>query len=159
MEFSIDWQLPVFRGGKDIAVYKSAKFFSKAASENYISTRENTIILISNITRENLEKTLDMTMYNRVKQLSQVADELNQSINGYRLPKGYSIKMSGTIADMKDSMPRVLKAVLLGFVFLIVLLIFESFTLPLPILIAIPLSVMVPCGGFFCTQNPCACPP
>jgi len=112
------------------------------------------------ITRENLENTLDITMYNSVKRLSQVAEELGKRIKGYQLPKGYSIKMSGTIADMKDSMPRVFKAVLLGFVLLIVLLIgvFESFSLPLPILIAIPLSVIGSLWGLLLYSKPMCMP-
>jgi len=41
--------MPVFRGGKNVAAYKSSRLSSKAAEDNYISARENTIILISNL--------------------------------------------------------------------------------------------------------------
>jgi len=90
------------------------------------------------ITREDLENMLDITGYNRTRRISQVLEELGKRMKGFVFPGGYHMKMSGTAADMADSMPRVMKAVMLGLLLLLVLLIgiFQSFILPLPILLA-----------------------
>ncbi len=112
------------------------------------------------ITRENLQNTIDLTGYNRIYRLTQVMDQMGKRLKGLRLPEGYGIKLSGTVADMKDSMPRVMKAVFLGFVLLIVLLTgtFESFALPLPILIAIPLAIIGSLWGLLIYQKPMCMP-
>ena len=112
------------------------------------------------ITRENLQNTIDLTGYNRIYRLTQVMDQIKKKLKGIQLPEGYGIKLSGTVADMKDSMPRVMKAVVLGFALLIVLLAgtFESFVLPLPILIAIPLAVMGSLWGLLIYNKPMCMP-
>ncbi|GAB6886933.1 efflux RND transporter permease subunit [Desulfothermus okinawensis JCM 13304] len=112
------------------------------------------------ITREDLKNTIDLTGYNRIYRLTQVMEQMKQRLKGLHFPEGYGIKISGTVADMKDSMPRVMKAVVLGFALLIVLLAgtFESFSLPLPILIAIPLAVMGSLWGLLIYNKPMCMP-
>jgi multidrug efflux pump subunit AcrB len=97
----------------------------------------------TSITRENLRNTLDLTGYNRTVRISQVLADIDQRMQGVGFPGGYGYEMSGTAAEMKDSMSRVMKSMMLGSILLVVLLMgtFQSFVLPVPILVAIPLAV------------------
>lgn len=112
------------------------------------------------ITREDLHKTIDLTGYNRDRRISQVMEDIANRLHGYKFPEGYGLKLSGTVADMKDSMPRVMKAVVLGLLMLVVLLVgvFQSFSLPLPILIAIPLSLIGSFWGLLLYNKPMCMP-
>ncbi len=112
------------------------------------------------ITREDLENTLDLTGYNRTRRISQVLEGLGKRMDGLVFPGGYHMKMSGTAADMADSMPRVMKAVMLGLLLLLVLLTgtFQSFLLPLPVLIAIPLAIMGSLWGLLFLGKPMCMP-
>lgn len=69
--------------------------------------------------------------------------DIGKRMQGVVLPGGYGYEMSGTAAEMKDSMSRVMKSMMLGSILLVVLLMgtFQSFVLPAPILVAIPLAV------------------
>ena len=95
------------------------------------------------ITRENLNNTLDLMGYNRTRRISQVLAEIDARMKGVAFPGGYDFEISGTAAEMKDSMTRVMKSMMLGGILLVVLLMgtFQSFLLPVPILVAIPLAV------------------
>lgn len=112
------------------------------------------------ITRENLQNTLDLTGYNRTRRISQVLEETAGRLSGMDWPGGYGLVVSGTAAEMKDSMGRILKAVGIGLVFLVVLLvgIFRSFLLPIPILVAIPLAVMGSLWGLLFYGKPMCMP-
>ncbi len=112
------------------------------------------------ITREDLENTLDLTGYNRTRRISQVLGGLEKSMDGFVFPGGYHMKMSGTAADMADSMPRVMKAVMLGLLLFLVLLtgVFQSFILPLSILVAIPLAIMGSLWGLLFLGKPMCMP-
>jgi len=112
------------------------------------------------ITRENLQNTIDITGYNRARRISQVLDGIQERLGGVPLPGGYSLSYSGTAAEMADSMPRVMKAVMLGMVLLLVLLmgVFRSFILPLPILVAIPLALIGSLWGLLITNKPMCMP-
>ncbi len=112
------------------------------------------------ITREDLKNTIDLTGYNRTYRLSQVMEQMLKRLKSIKLPEGYGIKLSGTFADMKESMPRVMKAVILGISLLVVLLAgtFESFLLPIPILIAIPLAIMGSLWGLLAYTKPMCMP-
>jgi len=112
------------------------------------------------ITRENLQNTLDLTGYNRTLRISQVLEDIDTRLADMRWPEGYSMKMSGTASEMKESMGRVMKAVGIGIVFLVILLvgIFHSFLLPIPILIAIPLAIMGSLWGLLFYDKPMCMP-
>lgn len=112
------------------------------------------------ITRENLRNTLNLTGYNRTRRISQVLEDIRTRLAGMAWPGGYGMFLSGTAAEMKESMSRVMKAVGIGMVFLVVLLvgIFRSFLLPLPILVAIPLAVMGSLWGLLLYGKPMCMP-
>ncbi len=98
----------------------------------------------TSITRENLQNTLDLTAYNRTVRISQVLSDIGNRMRTVGFPGGYGFEMSGTAAEMKESMSRMMGAMMLGSILLVVLLMgtFQSFVLPIPILIAIPLALV-----------------
>ncbi|SFM99801.1 efflux RND transporter permease subunit [Thermodesulforhabdus norvegica] len=112
------------------------------------------------ITREDLQNTIDITAYNRTRRINQVLGEIGARLKEVKLPGNLHIKVSGTAADMRESMQRVMKAVLLGLVLLVVLLVgtFRSFSLPLPILVAIPLAVIGSMWGLLLLGKPMCMP-
>lgn len=98
----------------------------------------------TSITRENLRNTLDLTAYNRTVRISQVLADIGNRLQSIGFPGGYGFEMSGTAAEMKESMSRMMAAMMLGSILLVVLLMgtFQSFVLPIPILVAIPLALI-----------------
>lgn len=112
------------------------------------------------ISRENLQNTLNLTGYNHIRPISEVLDSIHSRLKVMNFPGGYGLNFSGTAAEMQDNMPRVMKAVFLGLVLLMVLLIgvFHSFVLPLPILVAIPLAIIGSLWGLLLLQKPMCMP-
>ncbi|MDX9786060.1 MAG: efflux RND transporter permease subunit [Desulfobacterales bacterium] len=112
------------------------------------------------ITREHLQNTLDLTGYNQTRRITQVLAEIDTRLADMKWPGGYDMTMSGTAAEMKDSMGRVMKAVGIGIIFLVVLLVgmFRSFLLPIPILVAIPLAIIGSLWGLLLYQKPMCMP-
>jgi multidrug efflux pump subunit AcrB len=98
----------------------------------------------TSITRENLQNTLNLTAYNRTVRISQVLADIGNRMRAIRFPGGYGFEMSGTAAEMKESMSRMMTAMMLGSILLVVFLMgtFQSFVLPIPVLVAIPLSLI-----------------
>ncbi len=120
-------------------------------------TQETTQTLI---TREDLENTIDITAYNVGRPMSHVLSRLQDVLARTALPGGVRIKMSGTAADMQESMQRIMGALMLGLVLLVVLLMgtFRSFLLPFPILVAIPLAVIGSLWGLLLFAKPMCMP-
>jgi Cu/Ag efflux pump CusA len=58
------------------------------------------------ITREHLKNTLDLTGYNRTRRITHVLTEINTRLEDMEWPGGYGMNISGTTAEMKDSMGR-----------------------------------------------------
>jgi multidrug efflux pump subunit AcrB len=98
----------------------------------------------TSITRENLQNTLDLTGYNRTARISHVLADIDNRMRAVSFPGGYGFEMSGTAAEMNESMSRMTASMMLGSILLVVLLMgtFQSFVLPIPILVAIPLAVI-----------------
>ncbi|ROQ92361.1 efflux RND transporter permease subunit [Desulfosoma caldarium] len=112
------------------------------------------------ITREDLTQTLNITAFNTGRPLSHVLARIKDVVTGMALPGGVRIKMSGTAADMQESMQRVMRALLLGVTLLVVLLIgtFRSFLVPFPILVAIPLATIGSMWGLLVFAKPMCMP-
>ena len=100
------------------------------------------------ITREKLQATIDVTGVNRIYTIKQVGRMTKQKVSQIELPRGYTIKVGGTIADMKEIQQRLAGALVIGILLLYVLLLamFGSFAHPFTIMSAIPLAVA---GGFW----------
>lgn len=112
------------------------------------------------ITREDLENTIDITAYNRGRPMSHVLAKIADVLAKTPLPGGVRIKSAGTAADMQESMQRMMRALMLGIALLVVLLIgtFQSFILPFPILVAIPLAVIGSLWGLLVLAKPMCMP-
>ncbi len=97
--------MPVFRGGKNIAAWKSAVLSSKAAKENYVVIRENTIVLISNLFYRILE------INDRIKSLQASLDALESqkkitqlNVKVGRRTKLDEMKINVRVASVKQSL-------------------------------------------------------
>lgn len=112
------------------------------------------------ITRVDLAHTLDITAFNVGRPLSHVLARIKNVVASTPLPGDVKVKMSGTAADMQESMERVMRALMLGVALLVALLIgtFRSFILPFPLLVAIPLAVIGSMWGLLIFAKPMCMP-
>lgn len=108
------------------------------------------------ITRERLRNTIDLTGDNAVFTIAQVAGMAQKRLAKMKLPSGYSIRMSGTAANMKDGQREMGGALRIGIVLLYFLLLsmFKSFRHPLTIMLAIPLAVSGALWGLLIFNKP-----
>ncbi len=108
------------------------------------------------ITRERLNNTIDITGQNHTLTIAQVAKMAGKRLAKIKTPAGYSIKVSGTAADMKVGKQEMGKALLIGIVLLYFLLLamFKSFSHPLVIMSAIPLAIAGAMWGLLLFDKP-----
>jgi len=100
------------------------------------------------ITREKLQSTLDITGVNRGHTIAHVTGMVKKKLASFKVPAGYSIEVAGSAVNMKAGQAEMGKALTIGIIMLLVLLIamFRSFLHPFTIMAAIPLAVA---GGFW----------
>jgi multidrug efflux pump subunit AcrB len=100
------------------------------------------------VTREELLPTIDITAVNRGYTIGQVTGMVQQKVTGLKTPAGYSIRVAGSAVDMILGQQEMGRALAIGFVLLLILLVamFKSFLHPFTIMAAIPLAVA---GGFW----------
>ncbi len=108
------------------------------------------------ITREDILNTIDVTALNKVLTIGQAAGKASKALAGIKTPAGYSIEVAGSMADMKASNTRMMKALVIGLAFLYVLLLamFRSFVHPITIMAAIPLAVAGAMWGLLIFNKP-----
>lgn len=108
------------------------------------------------ITRERLRNTIDITGVNRVYTIGQVAGMATKRLAAIHPPAGYTIDISGTMADMKTGSAEMGKALMIGFVLLYILLVamFKSFAHPATIMAAIPLAIAGAFWGLLLFDKP-----
>lgn len=108
------------------------------------------------ITREDQLNTIDITGLNRIYTIGQVAAMAQKKLTDIKLPTGYTLQVAGSMADMKASNDRMVKALLIGLVLLYMLLlaIFKSFVHPVTIMAAIPLAVAGAMWGLLLFDKP-----
>ncbi len=114
------------------------------------------------ITREDLQNTIDITALNRVYTIAQAARAAGMRLKkaGVALPRGYSVRMSGTPEDMMDSKRRLRKALLFGLILLYMVLLpmYKSFSHPIVIMVAIPLAAIGAMWGLLIFDKPMCMP-
>ena len=96
------------------------------------------------ITRQGLQRTLDIQAY-RVKQpISHLQEDVEAALADLTLPPGYTISQEGEVKQMDDSFQRLGLALGLGLVLLYFSLVpaFKSWLHPLTIMSAIPLALI-----------------
>ena len=96
------------------------------------------------ITRQGLERTLDIQAYRAKQPISHLQEDVEKSLKGLALPPGYMLSHEGEIKQMNESFSLLGKALLLGLVLLYFSLMpaFKSWIHPLTIMVAIPLALI-----------------
>lgn len=96
------------------------------------------------ITRQGLERTLDIQAYRARQPISHLQEDVAAALKGLQLPPGYGISHEGEIKQMNESFTRLGKALLLGLVLLYFSLVpaFKSWIHPLTVMVAIPLALI-----------------
>ena len=96
------------------------------------------------ITRQGLERTLDVQAYRSVQPISHLQEDVEAALRGLDLPAGYAIRHEGEIKQMDESFGRLGQALALGLVLLYFSLVpaFRSWVHPLTIMSAIPLALI-----------------
>jgi len=96
------------------------------------------------ITRQGLERTLDIQAYRARRPVSHLQEDVVAALEGLELPAGYHISHEGEIKQMNESFGRLGKALVLGLILLYFSLVpaFKSWIHPLTIMSAIPLALI-----------------
>jgi multidrug efflux pump subunit AcrB len=96
------------------------------------------------ITRQGLERTLDVQAYRSVQPISHLQEDVETALAGLDLPAGYTLSHEGEIKQMDESFGRLGQALALGLVLLYFSLVpaFRSWVHPLTIMSAIPLALI-----------------
>ncbi|MDZ7787109.1 MAG: efflux RND transporter permease subunit [Halofilum sp. (in: g-proteobacteria)] len=112
------------------------------------------------ITREDLKETLDITAVNRSYSVADVAAMASDRLAEVNTPAGYSIKVGGTITNLKDNQQRMASALLPGAAMLVLLVfaLFGSVRYTLAVLTAIPLAVAAALWGLLVFNKPMSMP-
>jgi len=96
------------------------------------------------ITRQGLQRTLDIQAYRAKRPISHMQEDVVDALKGLELPPGYTISHEGDIKQMTESFGRLGAALVLGMVLLYFSLVpaFKSWIHPLTIMSAIPLALI-----------------
>ena len=115
---------------------------------------------VTMLTRENLEQTLDILGINADRPVSAVAEDVTKLLGDYPFPVGYGASLSGTSADMAEAGARRGVALKQGliFLFLVLLLMFETLWHPLIVLASIPLALIWGMWGLVIFDKPMCLP-
>lgn len=101
-------------------------------------------VVPSVITRQGLERTLDIQAYRARQPISQLQEDVDTALNGLVLPPGYTLSHEGEIKQLNESFARLGQALVLGLILLYFSLVpaFKSWLHPLTIMSAIPLALI-----------------
>ncbi|MFZ5951902.1 MAG: efflux RND transporter permease subunit [Candidatus Rifleibacteriota bacterium] len=112
------------------------------------------------VTRENLRETIDILGINSNLPLSTVAAEVQKKIDGFPLPAGYQIELSGSMSDMTETGIRLGKALFIGIImlYIVLYLLFECWWRPFLVMAAIPLSLIGAFWGLVILDKPMCMP-
>jgi multidrug efflux pump subunit AcrB len=96
------------------------------------------------ITRQGLERTLDIQAYRAQQPISHLQEDVESALKGIAVPSGYRLSHEGEIKQMNESFGRLGQALVLGLVLLYFSLVpaFKSWLHPLTIMSAIPLALI-----------------
>lgn len=103
---------------------------------------------VGSIRRENGKTSLEIKIYCGSEDLKRLSGKLEGILKGFNFPSGYSYTLGGRSSRFVDQNADIVTALLLSIilVFLIMGVLFESFTLPFSVLIAIPAAFV---GSFW----------
>ncbi|MFO8031854.1 MAG: efflux RND transporter permease subunit [Desulfohalobiaceae bacterium] len=112
------------------------------------------------LTREDLQRTIDISGENRGLTISQVTAKAKERLQGLQLPGGYQMEFAGTMQDMQETNQQLRQALIIGLILLYLLLftMFRSFRHPLTILSVVPLAVAGALWGLLLFDKPMSMP-
>ncbi len=101
------------------------------------------------LTREDLVRTLDVLAFTYGRPLSETIADIDRSLEGLSLPRGYRVDITGEQRDFDEARGRMIRALLLGIlaVYLVLVAQFRSFKHPFTIMVAIPLQFIGVAAG------------
>jgi len=108
------------------------------------------------ITREALINTIDVTGINSGQTIGDVGKQVKMRLKDVKLPADYTIRVSGTLDDMKTGSVEMGHALIIGIVMLYILLVsmFKSFTHPITIMSSVLFSVAAAMWGLLLFDKP-----
>jgi multidrug efflux pump subunit AcrB len=106
--------------------------------------RLTTTVAPALITRQGLQRTLDIKAYRARMPITHLQEQIQKAIQGVPLPPGYTISHEGEVKLMQESFARLMVALVLGVTLLYFSLVpaFRSWLHPLTILTAIPFGLI-----------------
>lgn len=112
------------------------------------------------VTREKLQPTIDITAVNHELTIAHVAARAQKALANITLPRGYSLEIAGTAADMKATQAKLRQALIIGLAVLYLLLVslFHSFIHPITVMAAIPLAIAGSFWGMLVFDKPMCMP-
>lgn len=112
-------------------------FVPLSAMGNFVDSREPTVI-----TRQGMQYSLDVYGYRATFPITHIMESFEKAMKKIKLPDGITLKQTGDIGTMMDSMLRMGAAIAMGIVilYLVMVPLFGSWKSPVAIIIAIPLG-------------------
>ncbi|MFP4010888.1 MAG: efflux RND transporter permease subunit [Spirochaetaceae bacterium] len=112
------------------------------------------------VTRENLEPTLDILALHEDRPLNFITADVERAVSQIELPDGYRISMEGEEKDMAESRSELAGALGIAFLAVYLLLVaqFRSFTHPITVMVAVPLSLIGVSAALWITGMPVSMP-
>jgi len=112
------------------------------------------------VTRENLEPTLQILALHEKRPLNFVSADVENAVRGIDVPRGYQISLEGEEQDMAESRNELAGALAISLLAVYLLLVaqFRSFTHPVTVLMAIPLSLIGVAAALWIAGKPVSMP-
>jgi len=95
-------------------------------------------------THQALTPTVDILGYRGDISITQLQDNIVSALSDYSLPRGYTLSYEGEIKESNESFDKLIKSLLLGlaFLYLMLVIVFKSFSEPFAIMASLPLAVI-----------------
>ncbi len=99
---------------------------------------------LRNIRRENGRTRVRVTAISREEGVGNLREHVVRALDGLEMPRGYQCSLTGRFEQMKEEEDRMTFAIVMAiaFVFLLMGVLFESFILPLSVVMSIPFSFL-----------------
>lgn len=111
---------------------------------------------LGEIARHNGKTTLEMKIYTTQENLDNLSKQIDAILAGVQLPRGYNVQKGRRFEDMEESNQAQQFGIIMAtvFVFLLMGVLFESFILPLSVIVTIPFSFIGAYWILFLTKTP-----
>ena len=137
---------------------KNITFFSNTGKEIPLAAVAEFIVKkgFGEIVRENSKTYLSIQAFTTEKNLGNMYEKVDKAMAGFEMPYGYKWTKGERFHRMQESDDSQLFAVILSitFVFLLMGILFESFVLPLSVIVAIPFSFVGAYWMLYITNTP-----